>query len=336
MQAKGVYLATDGNTSETSFTIEGEVVRGGRLVRRLLPVAVSAGILAALLSAIDPAAVLAALDWQLARVLLPAFGLYGAVSLTLEAVSIRRLIRRAPDDFGIWTAARIKCASYLLGIVHYALGAAALTVLLRRRAAIGLAESASVVMLIAMVDLIVLLGLATTGAAFSDTGTSVIRAGVLAVAALGFFGGLALLRAPASLGPLERVRTLVIFEALRTTPLARLGELLLLRGLFICSFVALAGAAFHAFAIALPASRLVVGILVVAVVSALPIAVSGLGTGQAALVYVFRGLADPETLLALSLVLAAGMISLRAAMGMVFAREFTRQALAESRGAEGL
>ncbi len=297
-----------------------------------MPAVVSAGILAALLSAIDPAAVLGALDWQVARVMLPALGVYGAVSLALEALSITRLSGRAPGRFGVWTAARIKCASYLLGIVHYALGAAALTVLLRRRAGMRLAESASLVMLIAVVDLLVLLALATSGAALSQAGAPVVRAGVLAVAGLGFFAGLALLRAPASLGPLERIRTLVIFEALRTTPLPRLAELALLRLLFICTFISLAAAGFHAFGIAPPPSQLVVGILIVVVVAALPIAVSGLGTGQVAMVYVFRGLADPETLLALSLVLTAGVIALRASMGLVFAREFTRQALAESRG----
>ena len=304
------------------------------MVQRLLPIAVSAGVLAALLSTVDPASMIDALDWGVARTMLPALLAYGAVSLALEAVSILRLIRPVPHDFGLWTAARIKCASYLLGIVHYALGAAALTVLLRRRARLRLAESASVVMLISVVDLLVLLALASSAAAVSNTGAPVVRAGVLAILGLVCFGGLALLRAPASLGPLERIRSLVIFEALRTTPLPRLGELLLLRVFFISSFIALAGAGFEAFGIELATSRLVVGILVVAVVAALPIAVSGLGTGQAALVYVFEGAADPETLLALSLVLSAGVIALRSAMGLLFAREFTRQALAESRGEE--
>ena len=61
------------------------------------------------------------------------------------------------------------------------------------------------------------------------------------------------------------------------------------------------------------------------------IAVAGLGTGQVAVVYVFEGVAPPETLIALSLVIAAGMIALRASMGLIFAREFTREALEEAR-----
>jgi hypothetical protein len=70
-----------------------------------------------------------------------------------------------------------------------------------------------------------------------------------------------------------------------------------------------------------------VGILVVAVVAALPIAVAGLGPGQLAFVEVFRDLASRETLLVISLVLSAGMITLRVGMGLLFAREFAREAL---------
>ena len=58
------------------------------------------------------------------------------------------------------------------------------------------------------------------------------------------------------------------------------------------------------------------------------------GTAEevAAVLAVFQNLADKETLLALSLVLSAGMIALRVLMGLVFAREFTREALEETRG----
>jgi hypothetical protein len=70
---------------------------------------------------------------------------------------------------------------------------------------------------------------------------------------------------------------------------------------------------------------------ILAVVGALPIAVSGLGTGQVAAVYLFRDLAPAETILAMSLVLTFSLTSLRLLMGLAFAREFARQALAGAR-----
>jgi hypothetical protein len=48
-------------------------------------------------------------------------------------------------------------------------------------------------------------------------------------------------------------------------------------------------------------------------------------------VYVFDGVAPDETLIALSLVLSAALIALRVSMGVLFAREFTREALASTR-----
>ena len=303
----------------------------GSWLRRLLPVGVSVAALAFLLRRIDPTALLDAVSWSVAAVMLPSLAAYGAVTLLLEAVSILRLVQPAPPGFGAWTAARIKCASYLLAIVNYALGAAALTVLLRRRGGIGLGEAASVVLLISSTDLILVLALAAAGTALLPDDVPVVSTGLLALAGLAFFGGLALIRAPGSLGPLERIRSLAVFDALRNLPLPRLCELLALRGLFTLCFLGICAAAFHAFGVAPPLGLLVAGIMLVAVVGALPIAVAGLGTTQMAVVVVFAGTAPEETLLAMSLVLSAGMISLRALMGFFFAREFTREALAETR-----
>ena len=58
---------------------------------------------------------------------------------------------------------------------------------------------------------------------------------------------------------------------------------------------------------------------------------SWLGTSQAAFVYLFADDAPAERLLAMSLVLSFGIIGLRAAMGLCFARELTREALHDAR-----
>ncbi len=304
-----------------------------RWLRRALPVVVSAAALGFLLERIDPAGLLDALSWRVAAVMLPALAAYGGLTLLLEAVSILRLVQPAPPGFGAWTAARIKCASYLLAIVNYALGAAALAVLLRRRGGTTLGEAASVVLLISSTDLVLVLALAAAGTALLPEDVPVVSTGLLALAGLGFFGGLALVRAPGSLGPLERIRSLAVFDALRRLPLRRLLELLALRALFSLCFLGVCGSAFYAFDVSPPFGLLLAGIMLVAVVGALPIAVAGLGTTQMAVVVIFARVAPEETLLAMSLVLSAGMISLRTLMGFVFAREFTREALAETRSA---
>ena len=306
-------------------------MKPGRWLRRLLPFAVSAIALFALLSSVDLGELSRALTWKMAAMVIPALLVYGAATLALESASILRLVVPRPAALRATTAARIKCASYLLGIVNYALGVAALSLLLHRRAGIRLAESANAVLLISGLDMLVVLALGAGGLTASGGTAPTIWMIALATGGLGLFAGMALLRTSAPLGPLERIRSLALFQALRATPLGRLAQVTLLRVIFICCFVAMAGAVFVSFDVVPQLSELVVGILVVAVVSALPIAVAGLGTGQVAFVYQFQDLASRETLMAISLVLSAGMISLRAGMGLLFAREFTREALQESR-----
>ena len=304
------------------------------LLQRLLPAVVSIAALVWLLNTIEPAALVDALSWKVVAVLAPTLIGYGVVTLALEAASIVLLMSKRPEGFGLWTAARIKSASYLLAIVNYTLGAGALTVLLRRRAGIGLGESASIVLLITSIDMLILMIMAAAGTTLVETGAPGVRAGLFALLVVGFVVGMTILRMPGNLGPIERIRALTVFEALRTTPLSRLARLAVLRFFFTSSFIALGGAAFVGFGIDVPLSDLVVGMVVVGVVSALPIAVAGLGTGQIAVVEAFGRFADRETLLALSLVLTAGLLSLRAGMGLLMAREFTREVLEETRAAD--
>lgn len=303
-------------------------------LQRVVPIVISIASISWLLGSIDTATLIEALNWRIAAVLVPTLLVYGAVSLLIEAASILTLVVPRPADFGLWVASRIKSASYLLGIVNYALGAVALTVLLRKRAGTGIGESASIVLLIAAVDMIVVLTLATLTGVNAGEDAPAVRAGIVALAVAGFFAGMVILRMPGSLGPLERIRSLAVFDALRTTPLPRICRLAGLRMLFSMLFITLARVVFFAFEIDIELGELIFGMMVVAVVSALPIAVAGLGTGQATTLYVFRDAASPGELLALSLVLSAGMIILRVSMGLFFAREYTREVLEESRSAE--
>lgn len=302
-------------------------------LQRGVPIAISIGSITWLLGSIDSDALIGALNWRIAAILVPSLLAYGALSLAIEAVSIFTLVDRRPAGFGLWVSARIKSASYLVGIVNYALGGVALTVLLRKRAGTGIGESAGIVLLIAVIDMIIVLGFASLSGVEAGDDAPAIRAGIVALAGLGFFGGMMLLRAPGSLGPLERIRTLAVFDALRTTPLLRLGKIALLRFTFSVLFISLAWTVFFAFEIEIGVGQLIFGMMVIAVVGALPIAVAGLGTGQVTALYVFRGVAPQAELMALSLVLSVGMILLRASMGLLFAREYTREVLEESRSA---
>ncbi len=308
--------------------------RVAKLARTGVPFLVSGALLGFLLSQIDGPAVLAKLSPSALGTLIPALLLYGAASLWIEALSLLCVIPASRDTLGLWGWARVKAASYPVYLVNYGLGGAVLSLLVGRRAGVGLAEGAGIVILVAVFDLGMLVLLAAVGATFLATEAPALRAGVALVAGLGFVAGLALLRLPRSLGPLERIRRLSLFNAVRTTPTAQLLRLAALRFGFVASFIGLSWSALLAFDLHVPPAAVIVNTLAVTLVSALPIAVAGLGTSQAAFVYMFRPWGDVETLLACSLTLSAGLIVLRAGLGFAFARELTREAVSSIREAE--
>jgi hypothetical protein len=303
-------------------------MRTRRLARNLLPLSVSVGLLAYLLKDLQIGPVLEQATWRGISLLIGALVAFGFSSLWIEGQSLQRLTRaHATRPLNLWTAIRIKSASYLLAIVNVALGAGALTFLLRRRSGVGVSEAAGVVILIFAIDLCLLVVAGALGATAIATDTVTIRGAAL-VASLGIIGGaFALLRAPVSLGPLDWIRELGVFRAARTTPPRLLAELAALRSLLVLGFMFVFWAALASFEVEVPVGPLLLGILAVVLVSSLPIAISGLGTGQAAFVFCFRNWADEHTLLASSLALSIGLIVLRGMMGLAFAGEFTREAL---------
>lgn len=288
---------------------------------------VSVGALAFIFTQVDLVRALSRLNAQAASVLIPALLVYGAVSLCLEAFCLRAVVP-ATAGFGLAAAARIKSASYLLNLVHYAAGAGVLAVLLRRRVGIGLGDAMGMVMLIVLLDLGVLIVLTAVGVTWIGSERPLVQGSMVAAAGASIAAGLIVLRAPMSFGPLDRVRDLKLFRAARTAPVGRLARLAALRTGFVSCFIALVWTALLAFDIQLPLGDVILGVALISLVAALPIAVAGLGTGQVAFVYVFEAGADKETLLACSLALSAGLILLRALIGVLFAREFTREAFA--------
>ena len=230
---------------------------------------------------------------------------------------------------GLLVAARMKAASYPLSVINYALGIGAVTVLLRRRVGMSLAEAAGAVFVIGLFDLGSLIAVIVFGVAFMGAETPGLQASVIVGAAGAIILGFVVLRAPFSLGPLNRLRDWRVLQAARTLPLPVLIRLASLRLIFTANFVALGWAALYSFGVTgIPILSLATNICILLAVSALPIAAAGLGTGQVVFVELFKTWADPPTLLTASLMLTMGLIVTRASIGLLFAREFTAEALA--------
>jgi hypothetical protein len=305
-----------------------------RIAKWVLPILGSGAAFVLLLRQIDLREVLIHVDQRAALLLVPVVIGYCLFSLWIEGMTLSRLASGSAPGLGEWTCARMKAASYPLGLLNYALGAGGLTYLLRRRGGLRIAEAAGIVILIALFDLGILLLLSAFGALMLSTQPVALQASVIVTGVVGIAVGFVVLRMPRSLGVLDRIRDLEIFRAARITPLSRLAVLGVLRLCFVISFVALCGSALMIFEIRVPLGDLFVGVAVVSLVASLPIAVAGLGTGQVAFVFMFRHWGSPEILLASNLALTASLILIRSSMGLVFAHEFTREALVAAREGE--
>lgn len=306
-----------------------------RLARAAVPFVISAALLAYLFDRID---VRLALDYLtldvLARFALPLV-LWSVVTLVIEAQCLHRVARANSQTLSRVVAARIKAACYLLGILNYALGAAGLTLLMRRRTGVGLGECAGMVFLISLFDMgSVLFWFAAGGSLLQaeQAGSTLgLRIGLVTMLIGAIVAGFVFLRAKRPMGPLDRIRELDVLRAPRTAPVGLLVELGLLRLAFVGSFVALTGALLWSFGLSVDPFRLAMNVGVMLVVSVLPIAAGGLGTGQVAFVELFSGVAPDAQLLAASILLTLGVLGTRAIVGLGFASEFTREALEAAR-----
>ncbi len=322
------------STEETTMQAPSKTSKFSQWARWVLPFVVSAAFLWYVLSEIDIGAVAAEMTPRVALIFIPSLLLFLAATLLIESLCLVLVISHVTPFHDLALAARIKSASYLLGMLNYALGAGALTVLVRRRAGLGLADAGGTVFVIGLFDLGSLVAAVTFGIPLMGSETKGVQAGVVVLAALAIIAGFVVLRAPIKMGPFDRIRELQVFHAARTLPIHLLARLGLLRVLFLGCFFALSGATLYAFNVHLPVIDLVVNVSIMLLVAALPIAAAGLGTGQLIFVALLERFAPAEALLAASLTMSVGLIVTRSLMGLVFAREFASEALAAER--EGL
>ena len=302
-----------------------------KVVRWGLPFLVSAVLLAWIFQ--DQEVAFTELGEQLtpraAQIFVPVLLGFLAISLLIEAICLVDVVSHTHRLPSLVIAARIKAASYPLGILNYALGIGAVTVLLRRRVGMSLAEAAGAVMVIGLFDLATLTGVIAVGAALMGVATPGLKLGVVALAAIAIVLGFVFLRVPMSMGWLDKVRDWSILAPARTLPLPVVIRLASLRLTFTACFVGLGWAVLYGFGVTdVPLLSLAVNICILLFVAALPIAAAGLGTGQIVFVELFKPWGDPAVLLAASLTLSFGLIVTRAAIGLLFAHEFTAEALA--------
>lgn len=234
-------------------------------------------------------------------------------------------------------ARSLRGLSYLLTPIHWNVGKAALILRLRRMKGIPLLEGTSTVLLVQAVDGLVLAGLAVAGATLLASRAELpagVR-GTMLVAVVVIASNLVLLRASRPrLRWLLWWRSLALHHAHRRLTTSDFLRIALYKSAYHLVFVLVCHLGARAFDIDLPFALALAAAPIIAAVAALPITPAGLGTQQAAMLYLFGdrfgGGGSEASVLAFGFALALAMIVGRCLIGLCYLGDWSRQRAART------
>ena len=293
------------------------------ILKRALPWLLGGLIVAALLAAVDPAAVAEALQQAALGRYLPLAVLFLLVWYLLETHNLQRLFRRFQVHAPFPELLAVRGYTYLLMIVNYALGVGGIGLYLRNRRGVPATRAAGLLLFFMLAELLALGLLAAAGATFVDgeaRGYALMTAGTI----LGGAGlGVPIARRLAGRPVLGQL--LEPFAAAGAGAwLATIGD----RALYFLTFVLFFHLAMPAFGLQVPIADLLCLVPLLFIIINLPITAAGLGTLQAGVLLLFAPYGEPATLLAFSVCYSATIILGRLPLGLwplVYRRSMLRQ-----------
>jgi len=221
------------------------------------------------------------------------------------------------DSFAIWKTfgwfvARlsfpevliVRGATYLLALVNYTVGQGAIIYFVKRSRGVPLLRGTAAVILVMGINILLLLLFASLGLLIApDVPPALYRI------VLGAYGALAVYLVLLLLRP-RWLTSRPIFDVLFAAGLSGHVRALAVRVPHLAALMAFTYASLRAFGIEVPVAQAIACLPIVYFISVLPIAVMGLGTTQAALIYFFHGYVPGATPAgARASILAASLVS---------------------------
>lgn len=223
----------------------------------------------------------------------------------------------------------VRGATYLLAAINYSVGQGAIVYFVNRVRGVPVMRGVATVLLIMGTNLLVLLGLVTSGLALGAA-----RPGRLMPVVLVAWGGLAIYAALVVARP-RWLASRPLFDVLLSAGLGGHLRAMAVRVPHIAALIAFNLAALRGFGVDVPFGTALATIPVVMFIAVLPISVQGLGTTQAAMVLFFApfvraGAGDPKAVvLAASLAAQVIALSFQVVTGIVCLRSRVAQGLGE-------
>ena len=235
-----------------------------------------------------------------------------------------------------WREARsIRGVTYIVTVLNWNVGTAAIVLHLRRSKKVPALESTSSLFFYGNCDALLLMGLTLIGiSTFSDSAaldTVQNFAAAFFVLQVGLF--LVLSTNRPALTWLTKIRGSAIVRSYRLATLRDFFVVLGLKLIYFMGFLWIFWAGSHAFEIEIPFSLAVASAPAIMMISALPVSPAGLGTQAAAMVFFWSDYGDKAAILAFGLVFPIALTLSRCLLGLLYIKDL--RALKHAGGTEG-
>lgn len=284
---------------------------------RLWPLAVTAAIFVAIFTRIPFDRFVDALSGARLAPFLALMALFSLSFFAMDTFVLLRLLRWFHGDLRYRDLLPVRASTYVVSIVNTQLAQGALALYVHRRFLTPVAEIASTIMLLMLIEVTQLVVFATIGMlAFPSEVPSALAFVPVSIAAIWAFvfwvgrggGG----------NSLARIREHVLFRTFRRARPSHVLAILALKAPIFLLALLMHWNALGFFGMDVPLGRLLAFLPIVFMVSALPVTVAHLGTSQAAWVFFFRDFAPEADLLAYSLASHLTFMLANGALGLAF------------------
>ena len=223
-----------------------------------------------------------------------------------------------------WAEARsIRGITYIVTVLNWNVGTAAIVLHLRRSKQVPALESTSSLFFYGYCDAVLLMALTLIGTStFSDSATlSTIQkfAGAFFAFQIGIFLMLAANRP--NWNWIQRIRNTAIVRSYRLSTPRDFLIVLGLKLIYFMGFLWIFWAGSHAFGVGIPFSLAVASAPAIMMISALPLSPAGLGTQAAAMVYFWSDYGDKASILAFGLVFPIALTLSRCLLGLLYLKD---------------
>lgn len=305
------------------------------IARRVLPWLIAAFCLGYAFQVVPFRACLAALRQARVEVFLPLAASAVLLWFLLESAAYARLFSRFNTRLRWRDARSLRALTYLLTVIHWHVAKAAVVLRLQATHGVGLMAGTSTLLLYQMLGIVILAVFAGAGALLVPDMPGAIEIAVASFAlAAGTSAMLVGLRIDwPHIALLDELRALPLFQAHRRIELADVATIGLLKTAYQLVFVLVYYFGLRAFGLAPSFFHVMVGTALLQAVGSLPISPAGLGTQQAAMLFLFSDPAqkgvDGPALLAFAFTLPFTTMTLRALLACLYLGDLARPAAGE-------